>query len=207
LIDLHIKVLYFTFIRQNFLERTMLNGMPDFHQSVEMMKNMWSSAAKTSSDSSNSPFGFSGVNVNPFGIPMVDIGEIDKRIKDLKSVEAWLTLNLNILQTTIQGLEVQKATLSTLQGIAETMKASTSVMSSEKTPETKDAKVNPNEFVGASGKLAQDLMEQMSKSMTTMMSAFPTGAGPKSKRPRTSGAAKTTPAAKTAKPRSRQTRV
>jgi hypothetical protein len=47
--------------------------------------------------------------------PLVDSGEIDKRIADLKSVENWLTLNLNVVKMSVQGLEMQKATLSTLQ--------------------------------------------------------------------------------------------
>jgi len=47
--------------------------------------------------------------------PIADIGEIDKRIADLKSVEHWLTLNLNMVKMSVQGLEMQKATLSTLQ--------------------------------------------------------------------------------------------
>jgi hypothetical protein len=47
--------------------------------------------------------------------PIVDAGEIDKRIADLKSVENWLTLNLNVVKMSVQGLEMQKATLSTLQ--------------------------------------------------------------------------------------------
>jgi hypothetical protein len=47
--------------------------------------------------------------------PLADTGEIDKRIADLKSVEHWLTLNLNMVKMSVQGLEMQKATLSTLQ--------------------------------------------------------------------------------------------
>jgi hypothetical protein len=47
--------------------------------------------------------------------PIADSGEIDKRIADLKSVENWLTLNLNVVKMSVQGLEMQKATLSTLQ--------------------------------------------------------------------------------------------
>ena len=47
--------------------------------------------------------------------PIADLGEIDKRIADLKSVEHWLTLNLNMVKMGVQGLEMQKATLSTLQ--------------------------------------------------------------------------------------------
>jgi hypothetical protein len=47
--------------------------------------------------------------------PLADAGEIDKRIADLKSVEHWLTLNLNVVKMSVQGLEMQKATLATLQ--------------------------------------------------------------------------------------------
>lgn len=47
--------------------------------------------------------------------PLADAGEIDKRIADLKSVEQWLTLNLNVVRMSVQGLEMQKATLATLQ--------------------------------------------------------------------------------------------
>jgi len=183
----------------------MFTGMPDFHQSVEMMKNMWSNAAKGNADNANPSFGFPGMStLNPFGIPVVDIEELEKRIKDLKSVEAWLTLNLNVLQTTIQGLEVQRATLSTLHGIAETMKNSTASSneknSAKETPSSEDLR-------GSGGKLAQDLMEQMSKSMTNMMAAFPMGTGPSTKtakKPAAKKAAKKTTPVKTARSRSRQ---
>jgi hypothetical protein len=47
--------------------------------------------------------------------PLADAGEIDKRIADLKSVEQWLTLNLNVVRMSVQGLEMQKATLATMQ--------------------------------------------------------------------------------------------
>ena len=40
-----------------------------------------------------------------------NVEEFDKKIKELKSVEQWLNLNLGILQSTIQGLEVQKNTI------------------------------------------------------------------------------------------------
>lgn len=44
-------------------------------------------------------------------MPTFDIGEIDKRIGELKSVESWLSLNIEMVRTTIHGLEAQKATL------------------------------------------------------------------------------------------------
>lgn len=48
-------------------------------------------------------------------LPTTDIEEIDRRIADLKTVEQWLSLNLNILKTTIQGLEIQRGTLAAVQ--------------------------------------------------------------------------------------------
>jgi hypothetical protein len=56
-------------------------------------------------------------------MPTLSIDEIDKQIKDLQAVESWLSLNLNMLRATIQGLEVQKVTLSTLQTMGETFSA------------------------------------------------------------------------------------
>ncbi len=43
--------------------------------------------------------------------PTVDGDELGKRIADLKAVEGWLKYNLNLLQMSIQGLEMQRATL------------------------------------------------------------------------------------------------
>ena len=48
------------------------------------------------------------------------IEELDMKIKELKSVEQWLNLNLGILQSTIQGLEVQKNTIIALTSINKT---------------------------------------------------------------------------------------
>jgi hypothetical protein len=49
--------------------------------------------------------------------PTVDTDEIGRRITDLKAVEGWLKTNLSMLQMTIQGLEMQRATLTALQGM------------------------------------------------------------------------------------------
>jgi hypothetical protein len=53
-----------------------------------------------------------------FVTPTLDVGELDKRIADLKAVEGWLRMNLGMLQTSIQGLEMQRATLATMQAMA-----------------------------------------------------------------------------------------
>lgn len=55
--------------------------------------------------------------------PTVDIQELDKRIADLRAVQHWLELNAGMLRTTIQTLEVQRATIATLKGIGGAMLA------------------------------------------------------------------------------------
>jgi hypothetical protein len=47
--------------------------------------------------------------------PTLDPEELDKRINDLKTVQFWLEQNARVLATTIQALEVQRMTLSTLK--------------------------------------------------------------------------------------------
>jgi hypothetical protein len=56
-----------------------------------------------------------GVPVPGMAMPTLDPQEIDKRIQELKSVELWLSMNLNMLRTAIQGLEMQKAGLNAMQ--------------------------------------------------------------------------------------------
>ena len=49
--------------------------------------------------------------------PTLSVEEVDKRIKELKTVQYWLEQNGHALKATIQALEVQKMTLSTLRGM------------------------------------------------------------------------------------------
>lgn len=49
--------------------------------------------------------------------PTVSVEEIDKRIEELKAVHFWLEQNSKALAATVQALEVQKMTLSTLKGM------------------------------------------------------------------------------------------
>jgi hypothetical protein len=68
------------------------------------------------------PFEFVKGFWNSLGLPMagmvtptLDVSEVDKRIADLKLVENWLNMNLSMLRMSIQGLEMQRLTLSALQ--------------------------------------------------------------------------------------------
>lgn len=71
--------------------------------SMEMMRQAWEGLASAG--------GMESAQLNP----MVSLEEMDKRISDLRAVENWLRMNLSMLSSTIQGLEVQRATVATLK--------------------------------------------------------------------------------------------
>ena len=170
----------------------MFTGMPDFNQSLEMMKTMWGNMSTNADGGPLGGFNMPGGGTNnPFGMPTMDVEELDKRIQELKNVENWLTLNLNVLKTTIQGLEVQRATLGALHAFSESMK--TAGTESQTTEKTADATPSP------SG-MAVDMMNSMAKSMTQAMSAMTEPAKTGSKK-------RTTTASKTVKPRQSKARA
>jgi hypothetical protein len=47
--------------------------------------------------------------------PTMDIGEIDRKIAELKAVENWLRMNLGFLDMTVKTLEMQKSAMQALQ--------------------------------------------------------------------------------------------
>lgn len=66
-----------------------------------------------------SMWGNMGFSLPGMVTPTLDVDELDKRISDLKTVENWLKMNLNMLQMTTQGLEMQRAALSAMQAMGE----------------------------------------------------------------------------------------
>ena len=102
----------------------MFGTIPEFNQSLEMFKTMWGQGAAGqagqfpfTTDASKAAGGFGSA------FPGLDVDELEKRIKDLKSVENWLNINLNILKSTIQGLEVQHATMMALKSFGDAVSA------------------------------------------------------------------------------------
>jgi len=73
--------------------------------------------------------------------PTLDPAELEKKIGELKSVESWLKLNLSMLSSTIQGMEVQLATITTLQQFmsANTVAPSVAPRASPAAPTAQDA--------------------------------------------------------------------
>ncbi|MBY0573540.1 MAG: hypothetical protein K2P84_07655 [Undibacterium sp.] len=51
--------------------------------------------------------------------PTLSVDDLDKQIKDLKTVETWLNVNMNMLRGSIQALEVQRATIAALKTMGE----------------------------------------------------------------------------------------
>jgi len=56
-----------------------------------------------------------GVPLPGMSMPTLDPVEVEKRLVELRSVEGWLNMNLNMVKFAIQGLEVQKAALQAMQ--------------------------------------------------------------------------------------------
>jgi len=81
----------------------MSNATPS-QDPLEFLKGMWSSM---------------GFHLPGMVTPTLDVNELDKRIADLKAVEGWLKMNLNMLQMSIQGLEMQRMTLAAVQSMGQ----------------------------------------------------------------------------------------
>ena len=56
-----------------------------------------------------------GVPVPGMAMPTLDPDEVERRIAELRSVEGWLNMNLNMLRLSINGLEMQKAALQAMR--------------------------------------------------------------------------------------------
>ena len=78
-----------------------------------------------------------GVPVPGMSMPTMDPQEIEKRVQELKAVEMWLSMNLNMLRAAIQGLEMQKAGLQQVQGMQQAMQQA---MNMSMPPDAKDKK-------------------------------------------------------------------
>jgi len=74
-----------------------------------------------------------GVPVPGLTMPTLDPKEVEKRIQELKAVETWLAMNLNMLRMAIQGLEMQRASL-------EMMKAATDAATRPPAPPASEPK-------------------------------------------------------------------
>jgi hypothetical protein len=90
----------------------------DFSQFVpgfDFLKNLAGGAAAGSGAAASAVPGLP--SLASWVAPTLSVEEVDKRIQELKTVQYWLEQNGHALKATIQALEVQKMTLSTLRGM------------------------------------------------------------------------------------------
>lgn len=78
---------------------------------LDFVKNLWGSMSVP------------GMGVPGMTAPSLSVEELDKKISDLKAVEAWLNLNISMLRGSIQALEVQRGTIATLKSMGASMAA------------------------------------------------------------------------------------
>ncbi|MGH8707485.1 MAG: PhaM family polyhydroxyalkanoate granule multifunctional regulatory protein [Burkholderiales bacterium] len=52
-----------------------------------------------------------GLPVPGMAVPTLDPKDVEKRIAELRSVEQWLEVNLNMVRYAVQGLEMQRSAL------------------------------------------------------------------------------------------------
>ena len=90
-------------------------NVPGMTDTLEFVKNLWGSM--------NVPgVGIPGMpGMGSTGMTGLSTDELDKRITDLKAVENWLNLNLSMLRTSIQALEVQRGTIAALKSMSDSM--------------------------------------------------------------------------------------
>jgi len=80
--------------------------------SMEMMRQAWAALA-----------GPGGLAQAMSMTPPMSPEDLERRITELRSVENWLRMNLSMLSSTIQGLEVQRATIATLRSFVDSAAA------------------------------------------------------------------------------------
>ncbi len=103
-----------------------MNGIPGANamgDTLEFVKNLWGS-----------------MKIPGMAMPSMSPEEIDKQIADLKAVESWLQMNMNMLRGSIQALEVQSATLSALRSMSETFAQAASDVAGAAAPAAADDK-------------------------------------------------------------------
>ena len=83
-------------------------GVGAMTDTLDFVKNLWG-----------------GMKIPGMAMPSLSVDDVNKQITDLKAVESWLNVNMSMLRSTIQALEVQSATLAALHTMGNTMNSLT----------------------------------------------------------------------------------
>lgn len=128
--------------------------------------------------------------------PTMSVDELDKKIRELRTVQNWLQLNSTMLSNTIQGLEIQRSTLAMMKSFA-----------TASTPADEDEEADNPDYVKAANEwwgLLQQQFEQMTKATTEGLQSMAQTADNSAAKPgaaakKSTKSTKSTKAAKSAK--------
>ena len=147
------------------------------HDPLNFMRNLW---------------GNMGFSLPGMVTPTFDVEELDKRIKDMKAVEGWLRMNLSMLQMTIQSLEMQRTTVSTVQAMGRMASDAARSATEERNTDETTVDAQKSAFSEAAmwpWQMMQQMREQMqqhaetaaqtAQAETTPETEFPTGKSPR----------------------------
>jgi len=119
------------------------------HDPLNFMRNLW---------------GNMGFTLPGMVAPTFDLDDLDKRIKDMKAVEGWLRMNISMLQMTIQGLEMQRTTVSAVQTMGKMASDTAKSMSGDAAEEAAAVDAEKTAFSEAAmwpWQMMQQMREQM----------------------------------------------
>lgn len=88
------------------------------HDPLDFVRNMWSRM---------------GFSLPGMVTPTLDVGELEKRIGDMRAVEGWLKMNLSMLQMAIQGLDMQRAAIAAVHAMSRPSEAAAEAQDGEAT--------------------------------------------------------------------------
>ena len=107
-------------------------GVGAMTDTLDFVKNLWGSMSVP------------GMSIPGMGAPALSVDELDKKIADLKAVEAWLNVNGAMLRGTIQALEIQRGTIASLKSMGASFAEAMSHPAGEPNDDKAEAKAMPS---------------------------------------------------------------
>lgn len=139
-------------VNPNMPQMPNMPGMGAMTDTLEFVKNLWGSMGIPGLQMPHMPgmssMAIPGMNIPGMVMPTLSVDEINKKVSDLKAVESWLGLNMSMLRSTIQALEVQAATIATLKTMGENFAATMNPMAQER-PASTEAAPAPHNGAGS----------------------------------------------------------
>ncbi len=105
-------------------------------------------------------------------MPPMSLEDLDRRIRELQTVQNWLQLNATMLANTIQGMEIQRSTLKTLQSFAGAVVPDAAGAAAASTASADGASQGYAQAAGDWWNLVQQQFEQLREATTASLSSM-----------------------------------